>query len=180
MTHFGTFLPPGPGPTGAPTTPTLRGAANLLSLFGAACFVGGCDSTPPPDSAPARAAVSAVSRAAPSSGAAPKLYVEPTTVGPSGELSAVKRVLLRRHSDVRRCWEPLLRDSPETTGQVRVAFTLTASGAAEAVRIASSTLDTELPDRCLVELVRRTRFPAPRAGGKLEVTYPFELEATSR
>jgi TonB family protein len=85
------------------------------------------------------------------------------------EVGRVVRAALPR---VRHCYERALGPDPELTGKLAARFTIGGDG-----RVADADADeSSLPeavDRCVVDVVRTLRFPAPRGGGVVVVRYPF-------
>jgi hypothetical protein len=85
------------------------------------------------------------------------------------EVGRVVRAALPR---VRHCYERALGPDPELTGKLAARFTIGADGRVADAGADESSLPGEV-DRCVVDVVRTLRFPAPRGGGVVVVRYPF-------
>ncbi len=70
------------------------------------------------------------------------------------------------------CYERELRVKPGLEGKVVVQFTIAASGAVKEANVASSTANDAKLESCLVERMKKLRFPPPK-GGDITVNYPF-------
>ena len=160
-----------------------RAAALLVSLL----LIGGCSGAPPPENIPRKEplqiaaaevevppAEEAVEEPAPS---APK--VMPGTVPiPTGSLDKeiIRRIVLARVDDIRGCYEKLaLVDDPQREGKVAVKFIVGTDGVVTMVAIAETTLDHEPTEECIAGVVREMRFPSPKGGGIVIITYPFRF-----
>ena len=87
----------------------------------------------------------------------------------------VRRIVRAHINEVRYCYTQALEDDINLSGRVTVRFTIGATG-----NVTASSLGTiTLPDRsvadCIEKAVKRWKFPKPRDGGVVEVTYPFVL-----
>lgn len=78
---------------------------------------------------------------------------------------------------IRRCTQSVLRRGQPLAGKVVVRFVVNPRGAVRSARPQRSTLGNRAVERCIVAAVRRWRFPRPRGGGIVIVTYPFVLRA---
>lgn len=97
---------------------------------------------------------------------------------PPEKMDAIQRTLDRRRAIASRC----LTDAVEAgeakknaRGKVTVNFVVTTGGKARDVSIASTSLDSEMVQQCVIELVASTTFPElPR---DLDWSYTFAFEA---
>jgi TonB family protein len=101
----------------------------------------------------------------------------PTVSGPlDGVL--VRRVIRAHLGLVKKCSaEHLPRSRDPLTGEVTVAFTISAGGGVTDTAVTRSAWTNAGLDECLVGVVRRLRFPAPD-GGVVLVSHPFSVSAT--
>jgi outer membrane biosynthesis protein TonB len=91
------------------------------------------------------------------------------------EQELVARVVRSHLAEVRTCYVKGLENNPKLEGEVTIAFTIGPSGdvlVAAAKKTPKKSGD--LKD-CLVEAAKAWRFPQPRNGTKVVVTYPFTL-----
>jgi outer membrane biosynthesis protein TonB len=95
--------------------------------------------------------------------------------GPVGTLSKdeVTKVLKRHGNEVRSCYEQALRLKPTLAGKIAVKFIVGASGDVLQTEIASDTLNDENLKACMLNVVRSWKFPEPKGGGNVSITYPW-------
>lgn len=99
---------------------------------------------------------------------------EKTVVGGEGlPREVVAKVIARHLSEVRYCYESALQRAPHLAGKVAVLFTIDPSGAVSQADVAESSLGSEQVEACVLSRVRRWRFPEPRGGGVVSVSYPW-------
>jgi len=85
----------------------------------------------------------------------------------------VGEYLGRHWSKFKYCYEKgLLRDA-NIYGKVAVTFTIGADGRVEQAEILQASLEDNNVQQCVLRTVRHIRFPKPRGGGEVIVTYPF-------
>jgi len=71
------------------------------------------------------------------------------------------------------CYERQLSANPEIHGKVAVKFTISGSGQVESQFIGDSTLQSKPVEGCILNKVAKWKFPEPKGGTKVVVTYPF-------
>ena len=96
-----------------------------------------------------------------------------------GELDKVEIdvAIKQRMPSIRACYEKELRRDSALAGRVTVRFVIDTAGAVKYAALRSSDLDNPLVESCVVSEVRDLRFPAPRGGGTVVVSYPFVFSA---
>jgi len=102
----------------------------------------------------------------------------PRVVG-SLDHSQVSRVVRRRMRLIISCYTRELRTQPELAGEVTITFVIASDGGVQQSGVASSTLGSPPTERCILNTVRRWRFPEPPDGGTVQVSYPLEFSASS-
>lgn len=85
----------------------------------------------------------------------------------------IRRVIRQHINEARYCYESVLVNQPDLTGRVTVRFVISPTGAVQTAQTQSETIQDPSVGRCLVNAVRRWRFPQPNGGGIVIVTYPF-------
>jgi TonB family protein len=65
-----------------------------------------------------------------------------------------------------------LVERPELTGKIVLMFAIGPDGKVPKAAVDSTTLEDAEVERCMVETVKKLRFPRPK-GGSVKVTYPF-------
>lgn len=98
---------------------------------------------------------------------------EPALSPRPGDRSWVERVITAHLDEVRRCYERELLHQPVLEGKLVVEWIITPSGLAARVRRRYSTIGSPRLESCILEAIRRWRFPRPHL--PLLVGYPFVL-----
>lgn len=78
---------------------------------------------------------------------------------------------------IRACYEAYLFAHPDTSGMVMVRFRIGPDGRVARISLAEDTVGRGL-SKCVRETMRGLRFPKPRGGGVVDVTYPFVFGVT--
>lgn len=149
--------------------PSSRAGSKFETIFGLDAVVedpAGCVDAPPPQS-PSGAPTPCMRR------------VLPPDFVPSkhGDIDKnIVRIIIRSHIDeVKACYERELEKRPTLGGRVMVQFTISASGEVVASVLQNSTMGNAKLENCVVQAVRRWRFPKVLGGGIFIVSYPFVL-----
>lgn len=90
----------------------------------------------------------------------------------------IHKVVQQNRRQIRFCYEWVLHREHDLEGKVAVSWVIGATGEVAEVLIVESTLDNREVERCMIEKIRRWRFPAPAGGGTVRVNYPFVFHAT--
>lgn len=98
-----------------------------------------------------------------------------TTVG-ALDRGEVQRVLSRAMSRFRFCYERQLTTTPTLEGKLATFFTIGGTGDVVQASVVEGMDDSV--DRCVLQVLRSLRFPAPKGGGVVTVTYPFVFSTT--
>jgi outer membrane biosynthesis protein TonB len=77
------------------------------------------------------------------------------------------------------CYERQLSVSPELYGKVAVKFTIAGTGLVESQLIGDTTLKSQPVEGCILNKVSKWKFPEPKGGTKVVVTYPFLFKSTN-
>ncbi|MBS2029226.1 MAG: TonB family protein [Deltaproteobacteria bacterium] len=85
----------------------------------------------------------------------------------------IERVIKRHQSEILFCYNSQLQKSPGLAGKVAVNFTIDGSGVISEAAVAQTSLENEAVERCVIDRIRRWRFPEPKGGGVVVVTYPW-------
>jgi hypothetical protein len=184
----------GPGPGGDPWRLLLVAApaSTLQDLVDACTALGSARARTAlyPDAAPAPCAVTgslpdallAVEPPAPEVGIADLAAPEPGAVAEAGpdslvlgslDRSAIDAVIRRHLNEIRYCYERGLTVRAALNGKVVVKFVIAKDGTVSSAAIKSSTLNDPEVEGCVAARFLRMRFPAPKGGGIVIVSYPF-------
>lgn len=77
------------------------------------------------------------------------------------------------------CYERQLSASPDLYGKIAVKFTIAGTGQVETQSINDTTLKNHSVENCILSKVSKWKFPEPRGGTKVLVTYPFLFKSTN-
>jgi hypothetical protein len=77
------------------------------------------------------------------------------------------------------CYERQLSASPELYGKVAVKFTIAGTGQVETQAINQTTLKSVPVEGCILNKIAKWKFPEPKGGTKVVVTYPFLFKSTN-
>lgn len=94
----------------------------------------------------------------------------------SGSLSRseIQQIIAEHRSHIRHCYEKELAKAPQLEGRVDVSFVIGADGS-----VLSSKADGLDPNvaSCLLAVIDSMKFPEPKGGGVIKVSYPFVFRA---
>lgn len=85
----------------------------------------------------------------------------------------IQRVMGRAMSRFRYCYEKQLNTDPNLEGKVTTLFTIGGTGDVVSAQAVDTTLKGSGVDACVVHVLQTLKFPQPRGGGVVAVTYPF-------
>lgn len=77
------------------------------------------------------------------------------------------------------CYERQLSASPDLYGKIAVKFTIAGTGMVETQSINDTTLKNKSVETCILGKIARWKFPEPKGGTKVVVTYPFLFKSTN-
>jgi hypothetical protein len=110
------------------------------------------------------------------SGVGPSREAPPIVIGGLHK-SVIDRVVKQHLAQFRFCYERELQKDPELHGKVVMKWVIGKDGRVSTVGVKRSSMDNTRVDQCMESRVRRLRFPAPRGGGIVSVSYPFVFSA---
>ncbi|WP_164020385.1 adventurous gliding motility protein GltG [Pyxidicoccus trucidator] len=97
---------------------------------------------------------------------------EPEVMG-SLDKELIRKVIQMNRGQIRYCYESLLNRFPKLGGKVAIKFVITATGSVASSSVAQSTAGNADLETCVAGRVRTWKFPEPKGGGVVVVTYPF-------
>ncbi|MES2801025.1 MAG: AgmX/PglI C-terminal domain-containing protein [Bdellovibrionota bacterium] len=77
------------------------------------------------------------------------------------------------------CYERQLSANPDLYGKVAVKFTIAGTGKVETQAINQTTLKSVPVEGCILNKIAKWKFPEPKGGTKVVVTYPFLFKSTN-
>ena len=87
----------------------------------------------------------------------------------------IRRIVRSRINEVRSCYNAGLTKNPNLSGRVAINFVITGTGKVGSAVVQESSLKDKAVGNCIAKAVKRWKFPKPRGGGNVIVTYPFNL-----
>ncbi len=101
-----------------------------------------------------------------------KVEMNKPTVGPGLAKDIVRRIARAHINELRWCYLSDFAQDPNLSGKIVLTWTIGADGRVSQAKIASDTVGDSVAE-CSTKAVSRWVFPKPRAGGTVDVTYPF-------
>lgn len=77
------------------------------------------------------------------------------------------------------CYERQLSATPNLFGKVAVRFTIGGDGQVMTQKIGDTTLKSGVVEGCILSRIAKWKFPAPKGGTQVIVTYPFLFKSTN-
>ena len=87
--------------------------------------------------------------------------------------SLIDKVIKRNMNQIKYCYSRELTKNPKLKGKVIVKFTIAGDGTVSQAGIKSSSLNSKAVEDCITGRFRRFKFPEPKGGGIVIVSYPF-------
>jgi len=97
------------------------------------------------------------------------------TVMGSLDRSFIQKTIRRHLNAIRYCYQRALPKNPTLEGKLSVKLVIGEDGSVQSATVATSTLDDESVEQCVVRRFRRMVFPAPAGDGTIVVTYPLSF-----
>lgn len=85
----------------------------------------------------------------------------------------IQRVVREHRREIRACYEGELQRNQNLEGRISIEWVISPNGSVAASQVESSTMNNSEVESCLARRIRSWRFPEPRGGGTVRVTYPF-------
>ncbi|MGE3973508.1 MAG: AgmX/PglI C-terminal domain-containing protein [Bdellovibrionales bacterium] len=85
----------------------------------------------------------------------------------------IAAVIKESLGEIRYCYERHLSANPNLMGKVQVKFTIGSIGSVTEQSIGTTTLNNAMVEGCILRRVARWKFPTPKGGTSVMVTYPF-------
>ncbi|MBL6975689.1 MAG: TonB family protein [Deltaproteobacteria bacterium] len=111
-------------------------------------------------------------------GGRPVVYSAPYSVTGELDKATVRRYIQSKMNQIRWCYQQEVQRNPNVAGQVVYKWVITPTGKVIGVKVASSSLKSPAVEKCIASRIATWRFPSPRGGGTVKVTYPFIFRVT--
>ena len=97
---------------------------------------------------------------------------DPIILG-SLDKSLIDAVIKRNMNQIRYCYQRELPKYPELSGKIVVKFVVAKDGTVSSATTKTSTMNNKAVEACLNSRFLRFKFPEPKGGGIVIVSYPF-------
>lgn len=78
--------------------------------------------------------------------------------------------------DFRKCYNAASKKTPKLKGTLTVALVVQPDGSHKGLKVVNDELGDKAMSRCVLTRIREVRFPRPKYGGEVDVTYPLVFE----
>ena len=102
---------------------------------------------------------------------------EETSIEGGLDRDAIAEVIKRNLGQIRYCYERQLSSNPDLYGKVLVKFVIGADGLLAQQKIDNSTLKNDMVEGCILRRMGGWKFPLPKGGTMVRVSYPFLFKA---
>ena len=90
----------------------------------------------------------------------------------------INRVIRRNLARFKYCYEKQLNANPNLSGKISVYFMISPTGSVGKASIRESSMNDSAVEKCVTKVMKTLKFPQPRGGGVVVVTYPFVFAST--
>jgi hypothetical protein len=97
---------------------------------------------------------------------------KPEVVG-SIDPELIRKVVHDHRAQIRTCYETQLTSKPSLAGKIIAAWTIDQSGTVTESKTQETTMHDHNVEDCVASKIKTWRFPIPKGGGEVFVTYPF-------
>ncbi len=87
--------------------------------------------------------------------------------------SLIDKVIKANMNQIRYCYQRELTKNPGLKGKIIVKFTIAADGSVSKAGIKTSSMGSAAVESCITGRFKRFKFPEPKGGGVVIVSYPF-------
>jgi len=92
----------------------------------------------------------------------------------------VAKVIHSHLNEIRFCYESAIMNEPSLSGKVMVGFKISSKGMVSTAEAEENTMQNQSVSGCLVLKLKNWKFPEPRGGVQVAVTYPFIFKSINR
>ena len=91
--------------------------------------------------------------------------------------SLIDKVIKRHMAQIRYCYQRELTKNPSVKGKIVIKFVIAKDGSVSSANVKSSTMKVPSVESCVASRFMRMKFPEPKGGGIVIVSYPFIFSA---
>lgn len=92
----------------------------------------------------------------------------------------VAKVIHSHLNEIRYCYESAILSDPSLAGKVLIDFRIGSRGSVDSAQTTGDSMSRPDVGRCLVSKLKNWKFPSPRGGVQVAVTYPFLFKSVNR
>lgn len=90
----------------------------------------------------------------------------------------INRVIRRNLARFKYCYEKQLNANPNLSGKISVNFMISPTGGVGKASVRESSMNDSTVEGCVTKVMKTLKFPRPKGGGIVVVTYPFVFAST--
>ena len=107
-----------------------------------------------------------------------RLVEEESIVDGGLDKSVIAAVIQNNLSQIKYCYERQLVAEPDLFGKVVATWFINAAGTVETATVKQTTLNSTPVEQCMLSKISGWKFPQPKNGTRVTVTYPFLFKST--
>jgi len=105
----------------------------------------------------------------------PRVRQAKAEVSGSLDKDIIRRIVRAHINEVRTCYNEGLARDPSLAGRIALKFEIGPDGKVISVEVTTDALGDDKLAECIEKAIERWKFPNPAGGGRVVVTYPFNL-----
>jgi hypothetical protein len=91
----------------------------------------------------------------------------------------IRRVVRENQAQIKYCYEKELTTTPGLYGKITMKWVITGTGTVSQAKVDQSDMKNKSVEDCIARKITTWRFPKPKGGGIVIVTYPFVFKQTN-
>jgi len=91
----------------------------------------------------------------------------------------IRRVVRENQAQIKYCYEKELTTTPGLYGKITMKWVITGTGTVSQAKVDQSDMKSKNVEDCIARKITTWRFPKPKGGGIVIVTYPFVFKQTN-
>jgi outer membrane biosynthesis protein TonB len=91
----------------------------------------------------------------------------------------IAQIIRSHEKEIKYCYEQELNKDPSLSGKVAAFFIIDGSGNVSEASVSETSLNSPSAERCMMQKIKRWKFPEPKGGGVVTVTYPWVFKPSA-
>ena len=91
--------------------------------------------------------------------------------------SVIDRVIKQHLAQIRYCYQKELNKNPSLYGKIVIKFVIAKDGSVSSAKTNTTSMNNPIVENCICQRFMRFKFPQPKGGGIVIVTYPFVFKS---